>query len=94
MSAKTEIVGPQPSSVGCRWLQEIRLLDRNHRASWEAFGSGHAEIKAEIHMEAGWCHLILEETGTKSTRQTMMTLDRAGALALGRHLLRLGRSKS
>lgn len=61
---------------------QVRLVDRNHTPSWKAFGKGFAEFRAYGAIGKGQLSISLHEGWEKSSRQTMMTLDRQQIEAL------------
>lgn len=56
----------------------------NTKPHWLRYGDGHASVAFRTHDNAEWLDIDTSEysKGTNSSKRTMVTLDRAAALAL------------
>jgi hypothetical protein len=63
-------------------VKELRLHVEDCTASWERYGDGAAQVRVQAHAEMGWLSVEGYERGTKSKRETLISLSREQAYAL------------
>ena len=73
-----------PYHLASDYVKGVVLVDDDTTASWEKWSDGKGTSTLEIvaHVDAKYLQVTATETGAKSTREVMATLDRDQALEL------------
>lgn len=66
----------QPYAYENENIKGIEFHNINHTASWETYSrGGHAHMELSSHVNAKYLAFCVSETGEKSTREVMVSLD-------------------